>query len=173
MAMSPMSLMTEEEKRKAFGSASKGGKRDWGEEGAPSRRPRASRASARPGAAEDGRRRPGHAGKARRSRQGQGQGSRRWPRARAAAATAAVFAKLKSLSQEERAQLVHRAPTKKRRRSLKKAGLTDAEIEQMAEMRRRTSAAAAAVGGGGGGGGRRGGGGRSGGGGDGSGGSDQ
>ncbi len=34
VAMSPMSLMTDEEKRKAFGSASKGGKRDWGEEGA-------------------------------------------------------------------------------------------------------------------------------------------
>ncbi len=34
VAMSPMSLMTDEEKRKAFGSASKGGKKDWGEEGA-------------------------------------------------------------------------------------------------------------------------------------------
>ena len=33
VAMSPMSLMTDEEKRKAFGSASKGGKKDWGEDG--------------------------------------------------------------------------------------------------------------------------------------------
>ena len=34
VAMSPISLMTDEEKRNAFGSAAKGGKRDWGEEGA-------------------------------------------------------------------------------------------------------------------------------------------
>ena len=34
VAMSPMSLMTDEEKREAFGAASKGGNKDWGEEGA-------------------------------------------------------------------------------------------------------------------------------------------
>ena len=34
VAMSPISLMSDEEKRNAFGSAAKGGKRDWGEEGA-------------------------------------------------------------------------------------------------------------------------------------------
>src|SRR5262249_53874921 len=32
IAMSPMSLMTDEEKRTAFGSAAKGGKKDWGSE---------------------------------------------------------------------------------------------------------------------------------------------
>ena len=45
VVMSPMSLMTDEEKRKAFGSAAKGAKKDWGEDGSRGRRPRASRAS--------------------------------------------------------------------------------------------------------------------------------
>ena len=45
VALNPMSLMTEDEKRKAFGSASKGGKKDWGEEGARPM-PRSSRGRA-------------------------------------------------------------------------------------------------------------------------------
>ena len=147
VVMSPMSLMTDEEKRKAFGSASKGGKRDWGEDeaaeadakgaaGGPGRGARRSPASGAPArAAMPPRPRP-------RAR------AAAWPRAREAGGGSAVFAKLKSLSRRREAQLKTAQPTKRRAEILKKAGLTDAEIEQMAEMRR-------AGGGGGGGGGRR------------------
>ena len=65
---------------------------------------------------------------------------------------AAFFQKLKSLSQEDRAQLKSASP-EERNALLHKAGLTDSEIEQMDQMRRNFG------GGGGGGGGRFGGGG--------------
>ena len=76
VAMSPMSLMTDEEKRKAFGSASKGGKRDWGEEGSATAdgqgrgRGAARREPRRRSSAWPGRRRQGQC----RSGQGESQG---------------------------------------------------------------------------------------------------
>ena len=74
VAMSPMSLMTDEEKRKAFGSASKGGKRDWGEEGAPTAEAKGEPGGRCPGPLKKVVGGPGDAGQGGRSRQGQSQG---------------------------------------------------------------------------------------------------
>jgi HlyD family secretion protein len=161
LAMSPMSLMTDAEKQKAFGSASKGGKKDWGEEGDPAGTPAvggpgiAKKVAAGPGAPAKGgdpAKAKGKTGGGMAKKGGRGGGG-------------AFFAKLQSLSQEERAQL-RTASEEDRMQLLKKAGLTDEEIAQMAQMGRNRGGG----GGGPGGGGRRGGGG---GGGEGSGGSDQ
>ncbi len=154
VAMSPMSLMTDEEKRKAFGSASKGGKKDWGEDGAAEagtakggrgsgRRDRPRRSPVRPGRARQGRR-PGQGQGQGRRRNGQGRARRQSSRvlrrnSRASARKSEPQLRSPDLSEEDKKQLY------------KKAGLTDAEIQQMAEMRKN-------FGGGGGGGGFGGGG---------------
>jgi HlyD family secretion protein len=151
VAMSPMSLMTDEEKRKAFGSASKGGKKDWGEEGAADAEAKGEGGPPVPGvlksavaaagvpakgAGDPAKAKGKGAGGLAKGKGGRGGGG-------------AFFAKLQTLSPEERAQMKTASP-EERLELLKKAGLTDAEIEQMSQMRR---------GGGGGGGGGFGGGG--------------
>jgi HlyD family secretion protein len=169
LALSPMSLMSDDEKRKAFGSASKGGKRDWGEDGsaeakgAPGGGPPGAMkkvVGVSPAAAKGG-------DPAKAKAKGKGAGGMAKGKG-AGGNRPAFFEKLKSLSQEERTQLRSPDASEEEKSQLyKKAGLTDAELEQMAEMRKSFG------GGGGGGGGRRGGGGRPGGGGNGGGGSDQ
>ena len=90
------------------------------------------------GSREEGRRR------ARRYRQGatipakaKAKGKGAGAKGKGAAGGPAFFAKLKSLTQEERTQLRSPDTTEEEKSQLyKKAGLTDAEIEQMAEMRK-------------------------------------
>jgi HlyD family secretion protein len=145
LAMSPMSLMTDDEKRKAFGSASKGGKKDWGEEGASDAAGKGEPGVGVPGALKtvDGVGVPGKTGDpAKAKAKGKRAGGR-------GGAGGAIFAKLKGLSDEEKSAL--RGGTDEEKAEVaKKAGLTDAEIEQMKSFGGRGGG-----GGGGGGGGRR------------------
>jgi HlyD family secretion protein len=174
LAMSPISLMSDEEKRAAFGSGAKGGKRDWGEEGgatadakgvgeagAPGDEKKVAEPAVVIGKVED------PAAKAKPKGKGAGAKGK-------GAGRPAFFAKLKSLSQEESTQLRSPDTTEAEKSQLyKKAGLTDAEIDQMAEMRKNFGGGGGGFGGGPGGGGRRGGGGGPPGGGEGSGGPQQ
>jgi len=140
VVLNPISLMTEEEKREAFGSSAKSVKKDWdGPEGADA----AAKGVAGPGvavkksvvvagAADPAKAKAKAKGTAKK-KGGFGGGN-------------PAFAKLKSLSQEERASL--RTGTEEEKTQLyKKAGMTDAEIEQVSQMMRNFQ------GGGGGGGG--------------------
>ena len=150
VAMSPMSLMTDDEKRKAFGSASKGGKKDWGEEGAAEADGKTEPGVGVPVASKKVIGIPGAPGKvAGDPAKAKGKGAGGAAKGKGGRGGGAFFAKLQSLSPEERAQMKTASP-EERLELLKKAGLTDAEIEQMSQMRR---------GGGGGGGGGFGGGG--------------
>jgi multidrug efflux pump subunit AcrA (membrane-fusion protein) len=158
VAMSPMSLMTDEEKRSAFGSASKGGKRDWGEEGGAEADAKGSPGAGPPGTEKQVAGISGKgdaAGKGGMAGKGGDPSKAKAKRKGGFGGGPAFFAKLKSLSQEERSQLRDPTTTEEEKSQLyKKAGLTDAEIQQMAEMRKNFQG-----GGGGFGGGRRGGGG--------------
>jgi HlyD family secretion protein len=122
VAMSPISLMSEEAKRAAFGSMGKPTPRDWSKDESAE-----VAAVAAAGAAK------GKAGGA----AGKGKASGK-ARGKAGGAMAAVFAKMANLSDDERQQL--RSPElsmEERTALLKKAGLTDEEISQMAQMRAR------------------------------------
>jgi HlyD family secretion protein len=153
VAMSPMSLMNDEEKRTAFGSGSKGGKRDWGDEGSAEADAKGAPGAGPPGAEKkvvgipgkgDAAGKGGVAGKggdpskAKAKRKG-GFGGGQMP---------AWAAKFKNISPEDREQM-KTASAEEKAEILKKAGFTEEEIQQASQMRR----------GGGGGGGRRGGGG--------------
>ena len=152
VAMSPISLMTDEEKRNAFGSAAKGGKRDWGEDGGAAADGKGVAEGGAPGAEKKVAGGPGVIGKGVDPAKAKGKAKGAGAKGKGAGGPA-FFAKLKSLTQEERTQLRSPDTTEEEKSQLyKKAGLTDAEVEQMAEMRKN-------FGGGGGGGGRRGGGG--------------
>jgi hypothetical protein len=136
--MSPISLMSDEEKRNAFGSTGKATLRDWSKEETADAVASAKTAAAGAvkGASTAGA--PGTGadlakGKARMKGAGGG-------------AMGAIFAKMKNISSEDREQLKSASPEEKAE-IFKKAGLTEAEIEQMSQMRRN-------MGGGGGGGGR-------------------
>jgi HlyD family secretion protein len=156
VAMSPISLMTDEEKRTAFGSAAKGGKRDWGEDGGATADAKGVGEGGAPGAEKKVAGGPGVLSKSVDPAKAKAKGKGAGAKGKGAGGGPAFFAKLKSLTQEERTQL--RAPdtTEEEKSQLyKKAGLTDAEVEQMAEMRKNFGGG----GGGPGGGGRRGGGG--------------
>jgi HlyD family secretion protein len=155
IAMSPMSLMSDEEKRKAFGAATKGGKKDWGEEGG-------SGEPGQPGVGGPGVTKkvaagPGAAGKeadaAKAKAKGKGAGG--FAKGKGAGGNRpAFFTKLQKLSQDERTQLRSPDTSEEEKSQLyKKAGLTDEELTQMAEMRKNFGGG----GGPGGGGGRRGG----------------
>ncbi len=141
VALNPVALMTDDEKREAFGSTTKGGapgsEKDQAAEGAPGA---PGQAAAGPGAVA--------------AKKGGDPAAKSKARAKGARGPGgpggALFAKFQNLSAEERAQLKTASP-EERLQLLKKAGLTDAEIEQMSQMRR---------GGGGPGGGGPGGGGR-------------
>jgi HlyD family secretion protein len=174
VAMSPISLMSDEEKRTAFGSGAKGGKKDWGEEGGATADAKGVGEAGAPGDEKKVAAAPVVIGKvedpaAKAKPKGKGAGAKG-----KGAGRPAFFAKLQSLSQEERTQLRSPDTTEAEKSQLyKKAGLTDAEIDQMAEMRKNFGGGGGGFGGGPGGGGRRGGGGGPPGGGDGSGGSQQ
>ena len=158
VAMSPISLMTDEEKRNAFGSAAKGGKRDWGEDGGAAADGKGVAEGGAPGAEKKVAGGPGVIGKGVDPAKAKGKAKGAGAKGKGAGGPA-FFAKLKSLTQEERTQLRSPDTTEEEKSQLyKKAGLTDAELEQMAEMRKN-------MGGGGGGGWPGGGGGRRGGGG--------
>ena len=132
VAMNPISLMTEEEKREAFGSAPREPRRTGAKEAT-------AEAAAQAGAA--GAVAPG--GCCRASRR---QGGRRRPRARRdgqgrrgkAGARAAVFRPGWPSSQPRKTDpVVQRAPTKKRQSSTRKAGLTDDRPRIDAQMAER------------------------------------
>jgi HlyD family secretion protein len=131
VAMSPMSLMTDEEKRKAFGSASKGGKKDWGEEGGADAKGEPGVGA--PGAANKVVGAPGTPGKPTgdlAKAKAKGKGGMAKGKGGRGGAGGAIFAKLKGLSDEEKGSLF-RGTDEEKAEVAKKAGLTDAEIEQM------------------------------------------
>ncbi len=139
VVLNPMSLMTEDEKREAFRSASKESKKEWGP-GGPTEADAAKGKAGEPGKGGA----PGKAGdpakaKAKGTRKGGGRGGM--------GAMGAIFQKI---SPEDRARMKS-ATDEERREILKKAGASDADIKQMEEMRKN-------FGGGGGGGGGFGGG---------------
>jgi RND family efflux transporter MFP subunit len=113
VAMNPGALLTDQERRDAFAVASKGtGKKDWSADAAK------YKANGLVGA--DGKAKAdGGSAKAK------GKGKRQMP---------AFFTKLRSLSQEERAQLKTGSEEEKMQ-LYKKAGMTDEEIEQMKQFR--------------------------------------
>jgi HlyD family secretion protein len=159
LAMSPISLMSDEEKRTAFGSGAKGGKKDWGEEGGATAD---AKGVGEAGALGDEKKAAQPAvviGKV------EDAAAKAKPKGKGAGAKGKGFggqmpAWLSKLSAEEKAQMKTASP-EERIEILKKAGVTDEELQQAAQRR------------GGGGGGRRGGGGGPPGGGDGSGGGPQ
>jgi multidrug resistance efflux pump len=139
VAMNPISLMSEAEKRELFGVTGKAaGKKDWasfakgkGAEGA---------AGAEPGKAAEGA--AGKAAGPALAKAGDPKAKAK-AKARAKGAGGAFFEKFKNISAEDRPKL--KSGTEEERNAiLRKAGFTDAEIEQMKQFR----------GGGGGGGGR-------------------
>jgi HlyD family secretion protein len=149
VVLNPMSLMTEDEKREAFRSASKESKKEWGP-GGPTEE---DAAKAKGGVGKDGAPGKGDPAKAKAKAKAKGAGR--------GGAMGGIFQKFQKLSQEERAQLKSQDTSEETKAELyKKAGITDAEVQQMLEMRKNFSG-----GGGGGGGGGRGRGGNGGGGG--------
>jgi HlyD family secretion protein len=135
VVLNPLSLMTEDEKREAFRSASKESKKEWGP-GGPTEGDAAKGKVGVPGEAGKGGA-PAKAGDDPAKAKAKAKGKR------AGGGGAAFFQKIQSLSPDERAQLKTASP-EERTQLLKKAGLSDAEIEQMRKN----------FGGGGGGGGR-------------------
>ncbi len=130
VVLNPISLMTEDEKREAFRSASKESKKEWGPGGPPEE----DAAKGKVGV-------PGKDGARPKAR----VAIRPRPRARAPGARVRdvvapwepIFQKLQKLSDEERSQL--RSPdtsAEEKAELYKKAGVTDAEIQQMQEMRK-------------------------------------
>jgi RND family efflux transporter MFP subunit len=122
VVLNPMALMTEEEKREAFGSSSKNVKKDWdGPEGPDTPKGAAGVAkkamAGGPGAAPG----TGDPAKAKAKAKGTRKGGGGNP-------------KLKALTKEERMQLFTGSDEEKAEVA-KKAGLTDAELEQMKNFR--------------------------------------
>jgi HlyD family secretion protein len=160
VVMDPVGLMTDGEKQAAFGSGGKGSKKAWGASGEGDDETKGAPGGGPPGIAKSlaaaGPAAPGKAGggdpsKAKAKPKGAGGAGKKGGRGGAA------FAKLKSLSQEER-QSLWTASDEERTALLKKAGLTDEEMQQMAEARKNFGGGGGAGfggGGPGGGGGRR------------------
>jgi len=153
IVMSPISLMTEEERNKAFGSASQGAKRDWARRGSGEDDSKTAVGTA-PGVPTKVAGVPGAPGKAGDPAKAKGKGARGSAKGKGGGGFAnnPIFAKMREKLTPEEMMSMRTASPEERMELLKKAGLTDAEIEQMAQMRK-------GGGGGGGGGGRRGGGG--------------
>jgi hypothetical protein len=163
--------MNTEEKGAAFGSAGKGARRDWAKSGSAEADALAvpqgaGAADKKIAAVVPGK--PGEAGKSKGAGKGKGAGKARGKGAGGFMDNPIMQKMMKNLSPEEMASMRGASP-EERLQLQKKAGLTDDEIEQLAEMRRNYGGGG---GGGPGGGGGRFGGGRPGGGG-GAGGSDQ
>lgn len=128
VALNPVALMSEEEKREAFGSASKdASKKDWGE----------AKAKVAPGAVAKGDALKGDpgadpakkdalaAGKEKGKTKGQRKGGGMNP---------ALFEKMKNIPPDERAKMKG-ASQEEREEIMRKAGFTDAELQQMQQMR--------------------------------------
>lgn len=117
IALSPTLLMTEEEKREAFSGASKDdAKKEWGNDAnAPKDAPKGDPTKGGPDAKGKG------AGKGQRKGGG-------------AAGGGAFMQKFQSISAEDRAKMKS-ASEEERTAILKKAGFTDAELDQMKQMR--------------------------------------
>jgi HlyD family secretion protein len=129
VVLSPTLLLTEDERNEAFAAARESAKKDWGPEAGKAA---GAAVPGAPGAGPDG---AGAGGEAKKARaKGAGGGNR-----------PAFFQKLQTLSQEERTKM-RTASDEDRTALLKKAGLTDDEIQQMQQMR-----ASGGFGGGGGG----------------------
>ncbi len=126
VVLSPTLLLTEDERNEAFAAARESAKKDWGPDAAKA----ANAAVPAPAAALTPRARTPR----RLGAKGAGGGNR-----------PAFFQKLQTLSQEERTKM-RTASDEERTAILKKAGLTDDEIQQMQQMR-----ASGGFGGGGGG----------------------
>lgn len=146
VAMNPTSLMSEAEKREAFAGTGKDGeKKEWSSD--------AVKAGVSPGmlgpAADEAAAKKKDAAKKKGGRGGAG-----------GMANSPIFQKMQTLSEEDRAKL-RTASEEERTELFKKAGITDAEIEQMKQMRANRGAGGGGGPGGGEGGegGRRGGGG--------------
>ena len=144
VVMNPISLMTEDEKREAFRSASKESKKDWGPGGPPEDEAAKGKAGVAGEPGKGGA--PGKAGGD--PAKAKGKGARGKGAGRGGPA---FFAKLQSLSQEERTQLRSPDTSEEEKNKLyKKAGLSDAEIQQMQEMRKNFGGGGGGFGGGGG-----------------------
>ena len=110
VAMSPMSLMTDEDKRKAFGSASKGGKKDWGEDGAAEADAKGEPGVGTPGAEQKvvglspTAAKGGAPGKGGDPAKAKGKGAGGFAKKGAGGNRPAFFAKLQSLSPEDSAR---------------------------------------------------------------------
>ena len=124
VVLSPMSLMTEEQKREAFGSVGKDAtKKDWG--GAP-------KGKGAPGADAKGKGAPGAEGKGdgapadKAKAKGKGR--------RGGGPNPAMFQKFQNITPEDREKMKD-ASEEERAAIMKKAGFTDAELEQMKQMR--------------------------------------
>jgi HlyD family secretion protein len=155
VVMDPVGLMTDDEKRVAFGSAGKGSKKAWGTDtgedgdatkGAPGGGP--------PGVAKSIVAGPGAPGKAGGADAAKAKGKGAGGFAKKGGRGGGAFAKLKSKLSSDEMKSLFTASEEEKMELYKKAGVTDEEIQQMNEMRKN-------FGGGGGGrpgGGRRGGG---------------
>ncbi len=139
VALNPIGLMSDEEKREVFGSNSRSGDsgKTWGMPGAPEGAP-----------GPDGKAAMGPGGATKKGGDPSAKGAAK-ARTKGGARGGAFSEKMKSLSPEERSQLRTASP-EERLQLLKKAGLTDAEIEQMSQMRRGGGGGPGGPGGGGG-----------------------
>ena len=119
VALNPISLMNEEEKREAFGSSTKdeAGKKDWG-----AAKGKIGLAPVPKVEGDAGKAAGGDADKAKAKAKGKGAGG------------GAFFQKFQNIAPEERAKMKGATP-EEREAIMKKAGFTDSEIEQMNQMR--------------------------------------
>ena len=127
VVLSPLSLMTEDEKREAFGSVGKdASKKDWGPDakgkgaGAPDAK---AKAKGEPGAEGKGDGADADKAKAKRKRAGAG-----------GFGGGAMFQKFQNITPDDREKMKG-ASEEERTAILKKAGFTDAELDQLKQMR--------------------------------------
>jgi RND family efflux transporter MFP subunit len=118
LALNPMALMTEEEKREAFRSTSKDSKKEWGGAGVGGVPGKPGEAGAAAKGGVPGK--PGEAGKGKTKAKKGGRGGGNNP----------MFQKFRNISPEDRARMKTASP-EERTEILKKAGFTDQELEQM------------------------------------------
>ncbi len=147
VVMNPSALMSDEEKNKAFGSASKGGNRDWAKKGGPED---AKDGAGSPGVVQKVAGAPGTDGAPGKGvAAGKAKAKGKVGAGKKGAGRPAFFAKI---PQEERSKL-RTATEEEKAEILTKAGLTPDEIQQFKDFSERMRAGG--FGGGGGGGGRR------------------
>jgi RND family efflux transporter MFP subunit len=131
VAMNPSDLLTDDEKREAFDTTKADTKKDWGKAPPGTPTPALSPGLQGPaaGAGPGGPGGPGGAGGP--AEKGKAKGKR------GGGFNPALFQKFGTLPDDERAKLRDPSTSEEEREALmKKAGLTDAEIDQMKQMRR-------------------------------------